>query len=294
MSNKYFKINYSLFFLALIIFSSCFRSETNLEESLKLLKDPTSEQTLIACHRAAHNKYPENSLKAAEEAIAMGAHIIEVDVRLTKDNVPVMFHDLSLGRTTNGTDSIHTSTLEEVKKLKLRLSDNGELTDQSIPTLEEFLEQVKGKILVDLDLKTDNMDAVVEVVKKTNTLDQIIFYDGDFENLVRIKELVPKAMLMPRVHSYETVKEAFNIFGKNVTIAHIDEGCNTKEVNNFIKVNGARAWINSLGSNDKLVKDKKTGLVYEKLTSYGASIIQTDYPGIFLDYLKKNNPFLDK
>lgn len=282
-----FKIKYSLLFLTTLIFFNCFKAENGLENTLKALKNPTSKETLIACHRAAHNNYPENSLKAAAAAIEMNADIIEIDVRITKDNVPVILHDRSLRRTTNGTDSIHTSTLAEVKKLKLRLTDNGEVTGESIPTLEEMLLYVKGKILVDLDLKTDNMDAVVEVVKKTNTVDQILFFDGDFNNLNRVKELLPNAMLMPRTHDFKEVKEAFNVLGENVTIAHIDSGCNTAEVNNFITNNGARSWINSLGDNDKLVKAGKVNSIHNDLVKNGASIIQTDHPEIYLDYLEK-------
>ena len=73
-----FKIKYSLVVLTILTFFSCFDTKNGLEASLKALKNPTSKVTLIACHRAAHNNYPENSLKAAAAAIEMNADIIEI------------------------------------------------------------------------------------------------------------------------------------------------------------------------------------------------------------------------
>src|SRR4051794_15925342 len=58
------------------------------------------EHVMIAAHRSAHLVHPENSLAAIRDAIEIGADIIELDVRKTKDGVYVLLHDENIDRTT--------------------------------------------------------------------------------------------------------------------------------------------------------------------------------------------------
>jgi glycerophosphoryl diester phosphodiesterase len=70
-------------------------------------------------HRGNSAEYPENSLQALEEAVALNVDVIESDLRLTKDNEMILFHDRKLNRTTNGKGSVKKKTLAELKKLDL-------------------------------------------------------------------------------------------------------------------------------------------------------------------------------
>lgn len=75
-------------------------------------------------HRGIHDKYIENTLKSFLECIKRG-YLIELDIRLTKDNYLVVFHDISLKRLFNKNKNINDLTLNELREYKL------------IPTLEE-------------------------------------------------------------------------------------------------------------------------------------------------------------
>ena len=75
---------------------------------------------LIIAHRGASAYATENTLSAFKLAEAMNASGIELDVRLTMDGVPVVFHDVFLNRVTNGKGKVKSKTLAEVKKLKVR------------------------------------------------------------------------------------------------------------------------------------------------------------------------------
>ncbi|HEV2907291.1 MAG TPA: glycerophosphodiester phosphodiesterase family protein, partial [Actinomycetota bacterium] len=68
-------------------------------------------------HRGASVDAPENTLAAFEAAAAAGADLIEMDVRLTADDVAVVLHDADVGATTDGVGPVHTLTLREVKRL---------------------------------------------------------------------------------------------------------------------------------------------------------------------------------
>lgn len=98
------------------------------------------KKRLIFAHRGLSDKNaPENSIAAFRRAVDAGLGI-ELDVRLTKDRIPVVFHDKTLRRMCSDPRKISALTLEELKKL--RLSGTG----QTIPTLAEALEAIDGRV----------------------------------------------------------------------------------------------------------------------------------------------------
>ena len=78
---------------------------------------------MVAAHRGAHKVHVENSISAIKQAIDMGVEIIEVDVKVTKDNIPVLNNDRKINRTTNGTGNPEEYTWNELQKFKLKMPD---------------------------------------------------------------------------------------------------------------------------------------------------------------------------
>ncbi|MFL5789999.1 MAG: glycerophosphodiester phosphodiesterase, partial [Actinomycetota bacterium] len=77
---------------------------------------------VIVAHRGAPTERPENTLAAFEAAIAAGAGAVEFDVRLTADGRPVVLHDATLDRTTDGAGLVREHALAEVLALRIRES----------------------------------------------------------------------------------------------------------------------------------------------------------------------------
>ena len=71
----------------------------------------------IIGHRGCAGYAPENTLEAIHTAADMGIEWVELDVKITKDEVPVIFHDETLDRTTNGSGNIAERTYEEIQEL---------------------------------------------------------------------------------------------------------------------------------------------------------------------------------
>jgi glycerophosphoryl diester phosphodiesterase len=107
-------------------------------------------RNLVVAHRGASSTTPENTLPAFEEAARAGADVVELDVRLTRDGIPVVLHDPDVSATTDGAGPVHELTLAEVKRL-----DAGSGHPRvEVPTLEEALEAIdRGGIGVDLEVK---------------------------------------------------------------------------------------------------------------------------------------------
>ncbi len=149
-------------------------AQDRLKQLLNQLNDPNNQQVMVASHRGDWFWAPENSLQAFQNCIDMGVDIIEIDVRLSKDGIPVIIHDLTLDRTTTGKGQVADWTLDSLKTLFLKDAANV-VTSERIPTLEEVLSLAKGKILVYLDKSVDKVEELLPLLVKTGTLRQAIF-----------------------------------------------------------------------------------------------------------------------
>jgi len=243
-------------------------------EIRKKFLDPDSKVVLVASHRAVHHELPENSLPAIREAVRLGVDIVEIDVKVSKDGVPFLMHDGKVDRTTTGKGDPEEMTFSQLQEL--RLVAHGKVTGEKIPTLEEALKITKGKILVDLDLKTDRLGAIIEVVRKTGTQDIVFFFDSDYNTLATVDATDRDFMLMPRAYSQAMADSAIVRFKPEVV--HIDSKFYTPEVARLIKSHKARIWINALGGPDLKIRTGKTDEALDELLINGANIIQTDEP----------------
>lgn len=114
----------------------------------------------IVAHRGIHDNItvPENSRKAFLLALEKNYNI-ELDVHLTKDNFLVVFHDYNLKRMTGKDKQIEDLTLKEIWELKLLK------TDEKIPVLEDVLDLVDGKVLLDIEIKDKrNIKKIVDML----------------------------------------------------------------------------------------------------------------------------------
>lgn len=119
---------------------------------------------LIIAHRGASGEYPENTLLAFEKAIEQQADGIELDVQLHSSGALVLLHDRFLDKHTS--ESGHFSTLTEAQLSTLNI-----LPDQPIATLEQALACIKGRCLVNIELKcaSDDTKEITYLLKRIGT-----------------------------------------------------------------------------------------------------------------------------
>lgn len=104
-------------------------------------------------HRGASGHAPENTLVALERACELGADMAEVDVQQTADGRLVLFHDATLGRTTNGAGPFSGRTLAELRTLDAGAWFGPTFGGERIPTLDEAMALVRGRLALNLELK---------------------------------------------------------------------------------------------------------------------------------------------
>src|SRR5581483_3611346 len=109
---------------------------------------------LVAAHRGGARLWPENSLLAFRNAVALGVDFVETDVHLTADGEVVVLHDPTLDRTTTGRGPVRDARLADLAALRLRAAD-GRVTDEPLPTLRALLEQLAPtRVGLLLEIKT--------------------------------------------------------------------------------------------------------------------------------------------
>jgi glycerophosphoryl diester phosphodiesterase len=117
---------------------------------------PDRGASLVAAHRGGALLWPENSLLAFRNAVALGADYLELDVHLARDGEVVVIHDPTLDRTTTGTGPVRERTLAELRGLRLKDRDGG-VTQEPIPTLDEVAAvAARGQRQMLLEIKVDD------------------------------------------------------------------------------------------------------------------------------------------
>ena len=142
-----------------------------MEKGEKMKKDRKIDTGISFAHRGLfdNKKIPENSLFAFQEAIKRQT-AIELDIQLIKNQTLVVFHDASLKRMTGKNQEVGACTYQELQALKLLQ------TNEHIPTLQEVLELVNGRVMINIEIKS---------TKDYRNLCQLLFplldaYQGDF------------------------------------------------------------------------------------------------------------------
>jgi glycerophosphoryl diester phosphodiesterase len=110
---------------------------------------PDDAFPLIVAHRGSPSTHPENTLSSFEAAIALGAQVVELDVRVAADGVPVVMHDATVDRTTDGTGAVHELTAEELGRLNAGAPEE----PTPVPTLADVLDLASGRSAVALEIK---------------------------------------------------------------------------------------------------------------------------------------------
>lgn len=135
---------------------------------------------LIFGHRGASKVAPENTLPAFEAALRLGADGVELDVQYSSDSKLVIFHNTRLDKTSNGSGRVTAHPLDELRSLDAGSWFGPQFAGTRIPTLDEVLDLLKGKLLVNIELKTFDMASkglgadVVRVVRDHGMADEVV------------------------------------------------------------------------------------------------------------------------
>ena len=276
--------------------------EKRTDKILAQIHNPDSKYVVVAVHRGDWRNYPENSIPAIESIIRMGADIMELDLKLTKDSVLVLSHDRTINRCLTGKGNVSDYTLAELKAMSLKRA-HGVATDSlRIPTLREALECCKDRICVNVDQGYEYYDMVLEITEELGVTDQILI-KGTYPVPSVAEKMAshPHNMMYMPICNFdkESGRALFNEYQQTGIVPLAYEMCwsrLTPEIEEAFKTiheTGSKLWINTIwGSlcgyldDDKALDSGDPASVYDKVIAFGPSFIQTDRPEQLLKYLR--------
>ncbi len=165
---------------------------------------------VITGHRGFQGRYPENTLISFQAAVAAGVDVIEMDVHLTRDGVPVIIHDDTVDRTSDGRGRVDGLRLKEIRALDAGGWFAPRFAGQRIPTLAEVLERFGGRVVLNVEIKAhgraggDVERAVVREVAQRGLTAGVMISSFDADILSRVRRLSPAtAVALIAKHSVE-------------------------------------------------------------------------------------------
>ena len=168
----------------------------------------------ITAHRACKGHAPENTLAGIRAALRLRADSIEVDVHCTRDGVPVLLHDATVDRTTDGEGEIAALSLRQARRLDAGRGHALSLPKgERIPTLREVLQTVNGRAVLVLEVKAGGIEeAVLQVVRRAGALDWCVVHSFLPNIVERFRQLEPR-MACSLLTSGREVKDWAQFFG---------------------------------------------------------------------------------
>ncbi|MDE6872641.1 MAG: glycerophosphodiester phosphodiesterase family protein [Bacteroidales bacterium] len=272
------------------------------EKIVAEIHDPHSKNVVVVVHRGDWRNYPENTVPAIESIIRMGADVMELDLKLTKDSVLVLSHDATIDRCTNGKGRVSDYTYGELLGFRLRRA-HGVVTDSMrICTLREALECCKDRIVVNVDQGYEFYDMVLDITEELGVTDQILI-----KGKRPLREVESKMAAHPRNMMYmpiidiqkEQGRNLFNEYMETGTVPLAYEVCwkkmtpEVKDAMDRIVRSGSKLWVNTIwGSlcgyldDDAALDCGDPAMIYDQVIATGATMIQTDRPEQLLEYLR--------
>jgi glycerophosphoryl diester phosphodiesterase len=265
----------------------------------------TPSKVIVVAHRACWGPAPEVSIAAIKACGPIGADVVEIDVRKTRDGVLVLMHDDTVDRTTNGTGAIADMSAAEVSALRLKVGaggSNASLTDEHVPTLDQALKVAQGKIAVNLHLKVPVEVQVAATLNRLGMTSQVTTWvPGDpGEDSLAQSPLLGAIGLIPTINEcssyhpppcWSAPVQSLSQFARYRPVAFFFDWMTSRafirQVASIDRPAGTRIFVETLNAVDQLPQAERRA-EWRKLIDMGVSVIMTDHAADLIDLLRSN------
>ncbi|MCE9499002.1 MAG: glycerophosphodiester phosphodiesterase [Leptospira sp.] len=166
----------------------------------------------VIAHRGYSGHYPENTLLSFQRAIDVGSDMIEFDITVTSDFVPIVIHDDKLNRTTNGKGKVRSVHYKTISSLDAGSWFDRDYRGEKIPLLQEVLEfTAKKNIALNIEIKPEAHDKrvsdkniesqILPHLRQYRLIDRVIissFSPSVLQRMRKLSETIPLAFLFEK------------------------------------------------------------------------------------------------
>ena len=273
------------------------------------LRERAAEHRLIVSHRGVSGgNIPCNTLTSYEIALLQGADMLETDLSTTADGQLVILHPKMEQRHLGaevGCD-ITKMTFDEVQKLRYVNYDRTRTQFGLVP-FDDFLETFRGRCFINVDKFWGNPEEIYRAIKRHGMLDQVLVKSAVSEEILRVlEELAPELAFMPIVSEEhpmheELLRRKLNYVGVEVLFREEDSALASPAFMERMHRDGTLVWVNSIiydvrhqlsgGHSDDTAFTESMDYGWGWLADRDFDLIQTDWPGMMIEYLKRTGRY---
>ena len=201
-------------------------------------------------HRGVKDLKPENTFESILTAFDLGLECVEIDVKISKDHIPLLLHDDTLNRTTDGSGIVCDYTFDEINKLDAGYFFYKSKTEIKVPSLKSILDLVKKKEkYLNIELKPNKNHEVLNVNKvlqeiKQISYDKIYFSSFDLLSCVSLKDSAPNLLCgflnddFNKINIIDTVDicKKYNLFSCGINLNFFNNSIINQFMENDIQV----------------------------------------------------------
>jgi glycerophosphoryl diester phosphodiesterase len=177
-------------------------SASNNTPPMRALSLVNSDRVLVIAHRGYSGLAPENTLPAFELAFQTGSDLVELDYYHSKDQLPIVFHDTTLDRTTNARDlwpqtkiPVRDRTWDDLRQLDAGTWFHPRYAGVRIPTLSEALDFIQPHSVTLIERKEGDAETCIRLLEEKNLLHDVVVQAFDWTYLRQCRELAPDLVL---------------------------------------------------------------------------------------------------
>ncbi len=185
-------------------------------EMLKPYRPDPVRPVAIVCHRGANDLAPENTLEAARICLDQKFQYVELDVRTTSDGELVVMHDPGLERTTDGSGLVIDADLGLVRGLNAGGWFREGSRQHSVPTLDEYLELVRGRAGLYVEVKHADGQQLLDTIRAHDMLDDCFFWSFDTDLLRWMRRQSADIILMATRWKYDSLAQTVADYGAQI------------------------------------------------------------------------------
>lgn len=222
----------------------------------------------VSLHRGANRYAPENTVPAFEKAIRLGVDFVEFDVRTTSDGKYYLLHDSTLDGKTDGHGPIAQTSSEAIAKISAGVKFGERFRQVGLPTLEEFLTAVQGKIDLYFDAKAIPPEVLSEAVERHGMAGRTVVYQSA-DYLARLKAINPRIRSLPPLNEPKEI----DALAATLKPYAVDADWNilSRELIARCHALGILVFSDALGAHERIPD-------YLQAMEWGIDVIQTDHP----------------
>lgn len=272
------------------------------------IKESVRDHIIVVAHRGVTGgNIPCNTLASYEIALKQGADMIEVDVSCSADGKLFLFHPMMETAHLNKPLLLRALPFSVIKKLHYVNMDNTP-TQFTISSFDDFLDRFKGRCYINIDKFWSNPEKIYKAIKAHGMTEQCLVKSKPSEKVSSLLEaLAPEIPYMPIVkgneHSFHEMllKRNINYVGVETVFSDDNSYLATEEFIDKMHRDGILVWANSIifshkvqlagGHSDDTALTVSEDVGWGWLADRGFDMIQTDWPMMLIDYLKRTDKY---